>query len=276
MENGRDTRIESERICAAGQVFCLTCGCFGRLRDKRFSCILINGKERGEKEMTYKILLVEDDDMLVDIIRRNLSGWGYLVHAVEDFGKVMEAVGEFEPHLVLLDISLPFYNGYYWCTEIRKVSKVPVVFVSSSGDDMNLVMAVNMGADDFIAKPFRMDVLVAKIQAILRRTYAFGHAEPEVIRHKGVTLDLGSSVLTYGTKKLELTKNEFGILRVLMESAGKIVERGCLIQKLWETESFIDDNTLTVNVTRLRKKLESVGLFGYILTKKGIGYYVEG
>ena len=140
---------------------------------------------------------------------------------------------------------------------------------------MNLVMAINMGADDFVAKPFKMDVLVAKIQAVLRRTYAFANTRPDVLAHKGVTLNLSSAVLSHGTEKLELSKNEFRIMQVLMENAGKIVERGQLIQRLWETESFIDDNTLTVNVTRLRKKLEDIGLCDYILTKKGIGYYVE-
>lgn len=225
--------------------------------------------------MKYKILLVEDDETIVEILKRNLTKWGYLVEAADDFAQVMDTFRKTDPHLVLLDISLPFYNGYYWCTEIRKISNVPVVFLSSARDDMNLVMAINMGADDFVAKPFKMDVLVAKIQAVLRRTYAFANTRPDVLAHKGVTLNLSSAVLSHGTEKLELSKNEFRIMQVLMENAGKIVERGQLIQRLWETESFIDDNTLTVNVTRLRKKLEDIGLCGYILTKKGIGYYVE-
>ena len=187
----------------------------------------------------------------------------------------MQEFQDFEPQLVLMDISLPFYNGYYWCGEIRKVSKVPVIFLSSSGDDMNLVMAINLGADDFVAKPFRMEVLTAKIQAVLRRTYTFGTASPSVLPHKGLTLNLDTSVLSYGQEKLELGKNEFGILRTLMEHPGKIIERSVLIRNLWETESFIDDNTLTVNVTRLRRRLEDIGLKNYILTRKGMGYYVE-
>ena len=187
----------------------------------------------------------------------------------------MQEFQDFEPQLVLMDISLPFYNGYYWCGEIRKVSKVPVIFLSSSGDDMNLVMAINLGADDFVAKPFRMEVLTAKIQAVLRRTYTFGTASPSVLTHKGLTLNLDTSVLSYGQEKLELGKNEFGILRTLMEHPGKIIERSVLIRNLWETESFIDDNTLTVNVTRLRRRLEDIGLKNYILTRKGMGYYVE-
>ena len=225
--------------------------------------------------MKYRILLVEDDETMVDILKRNLEKWGYLVHVAEDFQNVMQEFQDFEPQLVLMDISLPFYNGYYWCGEIRKVSKVPVIFLSSSGDDMNLVMAINLGADDFVAKPFRMEVLTAKIQAVLRRTYTFGTVSPSVLTHKGLTLNLDTSVLSYGQEKLELGKNEFGILRTLMEHPGKIIERSVLIRNLWETESFIDDNTLTVNVTRLRRRLEDIGLKNYILTRKGIGYYVE-
>ena len=225
--------------------------------------------------MKYRILLVEDDETMVDILKRNLEKWGYLVHVAEDFQNVMQEFQDFEPQLVLMDISLPFYNGYYWCGEIRKVSKVPVIFLSSSGDDMNLVMAINLGADDFVAKPFRMEVLTAKIQAVLRRTYTFGTVSPSVLTHKGLTLNLDTSVLSYGQEKLELGKNEFGILRTLMEHPGKIIERSVLIRHLWETESFIDDNTLTVNVTRLRRRLEDIGLKNYILTRKGMGYYVE-
>ena len=225
--------------------------------------------------MKYRILLVEDDETMVDILKRNLEKWGYLVHVAEDFQNVMQEFQDFEPQLVLMDISLPFYNGYYWCGEIRKVSKVPVIFLSASGDDMNLVMAINLGADDFVAKPFRMEVLTAKIQAVLRRTYTFGTVSPSVLTHKGLTLNLDTSVLSYGQEKLELGKNEFGILRTLMEHPGKIIERSVLIRNLWETESFIDDNTLTVNVTRLRRRLEDIGLKNYILTRKGMGYYVE-
>ena len=225
--------------------------------------------------MKYRILLVEDDETMVDILKRNLEKWGYLVHVAEDFQNVMQEFQDFEPQLVLMDISLPFYNGYYWCGEIRKVSKGPVIFLSSSGDDMNLVMAINLGADDFVAKPFRMEVLTAKIQAVLRRTYTFGTVSPSVLTHKGLTLNLDTSVLSYGQEKLELGKNEFGILRTLMEHPGKIIERSVLIRNLWETESFIDDNTLTVNVTRLRRRLEDIGLKNYILTRKGMGYYVE-
>ncbi|OUQ47166.1 DNA-binding response regulator [Drancourtella sp. An12] len=225
--------------------------------------------------MKYRILLVEDDEMMVEILKRNLEKWGYLARGITDFQNVMDEFQSFEPQLVLMDISLPFYNGYYWCGEIRKVSQVPVIFLSSSGDDMNLVMAIQLGADDFVAKPFRMDVLTAKIQAVLRRAYTFGVSSTEVLAHKGVTLNLDSQILAFGDQKLELGKNEFGILRTLLEHPGKIIERTELIRNLWETESYIDDNTLTVNVTRLRRRLEEIGLKDYILTKKGVGYYVE-
>lgn len=223
----------------------------------------------------YKILIVEDDLVIAREISIQIQNWGYETKVIEDFTQVMAEFVSFSPQLVLMDISLPFYNGYYWCGEIRKVSKVPVIFLSSSGDDMNLVMAINLGADDFVAKPFRMEVLTAKIQAVLRRTYTFGTVSPSVLTHKGLTLNLDTSVLSYGQEKLELGKNEFGILRTLMEHPGKIIERSVLIRNLWETESFIDDNTLTVNVTRLRRRLEDIGLKNYILTRKGMGYYVE-
>ena len=223
----------------------------------------------------YKIMIIEDDLVMAEAIAKEMNAWGNEAVYVKNFQNVLSFFAAQAPHLVLMDITLPFYNGYYWCGEIRKVSKVPVIFLSSSGDDMNLVMAINLGADDFVAKPFRMEVLTAKIQAVLRRTYTFGTASPSVLTHKGLTLNLDTSVLSYGQEKLELGKNEFGILRTLMEHPGKIIERSVLIRNLWETESFIDDNTLTVNVTRLRRRLEDIGLKNYILTRKGMGYYVE-
>ena len=172
-----------------------------------------------------------------------------------------------------MDIKLPFYNGYYWCTEIRKVSKVPIIFLSSAADNMNIVMAVNMGGDDFIAKPFDLDVLTVKIQAMLRRSYDFV-SQSVVLEHQGATLNLTEATLTYGTEKLELTKNELRILQILMENKEKVVARDTLMAKLWESDSYIDENTLSVNVNRLRKKLECAGLVDFIQTKKGIGYRV--
>ncbi len=221
----------------------------------------------------YRILIVEDDTTITNVLERQLTKWGYLVETVTDFGGVLEQFTRYDPHLVLLDISLPFFNGYHWCAEIRKVSQTPILFLSSSGDNMNIVMAINLGADDFISKPFHLEVVTAKIQAILRRTYAFG-SELNTLKLGGVTLNLGESALVYGAERVELTKNELKILQTLMESGGHVVARDKMILKLWDTDSFIDDNTLTVNVTRLRKKLEGIGLSDFIKTKKGVGYLV--
>ncbi|MFA9379688.1 MAG: response regulator transcription factor [Acetanaerobacterium sp.] len=222
----------------------------------------------------YRILVVEDDPTITEVLERQLAKWGYLIRTVTDFGSVLEQFEAYEPHLVLLDISLPFFNGYHWCMEIRKVSQTPIIFLSSASDDMNLVMAINLGADDFVAKPFNLEVVTAKIQAILRRTYSFG-ADMNVIKLGGVSLNLGESALLYGSQRLELTKNEFKIIQLLMEAKGNIVTRDDIIKRLWETESFIDDNTLSVNVARLRKKLEGIGLTGFIVTHKGVGYLAE-
>ena len=221
----------------------------------------------------YRILIVEDDEMIAGSLKRHLERWDYEVIRVNDFANVMSEYASAAPQLVLMDIKLPFYNGYHWCSEIRKVSKVPIVFLSSASDNMNIVMAVNMGGDDFIAKPFDLDVLTAKIQAILRRSYDFV-SQSVVLEHKGAMLNLTEATLTYGNEKLELTKNELRILQVLMENKEKVVSRDTLMTKLWESDSYVDENTLSVNVNRLRKKLESVGLDDFIQTKKGIGYRI--
>ena len=221
----------------------------------------------------YKILIVEDDDTITAVLTRTLLKWNYEVQAVVDFGRVGEQFAQFSPDLVLLDISLPFFDGYYWCQEIRKTSQVPIIFISSAADDMNLVMAVNMGADDFLAKPFRLEVVLAKIQALLRRAYTFG-TRKDVIHAGEATLSLSDATLAYNGQKLELTKNEFRILSLLMEKKGCAVSRDEIICALWENEAFIDDNTLTVNMTRLRRKLEETGLKGFIETRKGMGYLI--
>lgn len=221
--------------------------------------------------MTYRIMLVEDDEAIVEVLKRQLTRWDYQVTAVKEFGRVLEEFERQKPHLVLMDIYLPFYNGYYWCGELRKISHVPVVFLSSAGDDMNLVMAINLGADDFLTKPFRMEVVLAKIQALLRRTYNFGN-DPHTKVYGGITLNLGESAVSYQDKKLSLTKNECRILELLMENKGEIVLRDELIEALWQTEDFIDDNTLTVNVARLRRRLKDIGLENVIQTKKSQGY----
>ncbi len=221
----------------------------------------------------YKIFIVEDDEMIAAGLKRHLENWGYAVECAQDLGNVMLEFVRAAPQLVLMDIKLPFYNGYHWCSEIRKISKVPVIFLSSAADNMNIVMAVNMGGDDFIAKPFDLDVLTVKIQAMLRRSYDFV-SQSVVLEHRGAMLNLTEAVLVYGSEKLELTKNELRILQVLMENKEKVVARDTLMTKLWESDSYVDENTLSVNVNRLRKKLESAGLSDFIQTKKGIGYRV--
>lgn len=175
---------------------------------------------------------------------------------------------------MLLDIALPFFNGYYWCGQIRAVSKVPIIFISSASDNMNIVMAMNMGGDDFIAKPFDLNVLMAKIHALLRRTYDFGAGVP-LLEHRGAILNTGDQTLTYQEQKIELTKNEYRILLALLESKGKVVSREKLMERLWQTDSYVDENTLTVNVYRLRRKLDTAGLVNFITTKFGTGYMIE-
>lgn len=199
------------------------------------------------------------------------AGMDYDVCCVEDFSNVVAEFVRFDPQLVLMDITLPFFNGYHWCSEIRKISKVPVIFLSSAADNMNIVMAVNMGADDFIPKPFDLEVLTVKIQAMLRRSYDFA-GTGSMLEHKGAILNLNETTLTYQEQKIELTKNEFRILEILMENKEKVVSRETLMTKLWESDNYVDENTLSVNVNRLRKKLEALGLEEFILTKKGIGY----
>jgi two-component system, OmpR family, response regulator protein BraR/BceR len=222
----------------------------------------------------YKILIIEDDTTIAYLIKDHLLRWDYEAECIQDFKNITEQVLNHKPHLILLDIMLPYFNGFHWCGEIRKVSKIPIMFVSSASDNMNIVMAINMGGDDFIAKPFDINVLIAKIQALIRRTYSFG-GQVNIIEHNGALLNLSDTTLIYNNKKVELTKNDFRILQLLMDNIGRVVSREEIMEHLWESDSFIDDNTLTVNVTRLRKKLDESGLFDFIKTKKGIGYMVE-
>lgn len=221
----------------------------------------------------YRIFLVEDDETIARLIKKHLEKWEYEVRTVQDFGNVL---GEFvvcDPQLVLLDIRLPFYNGHHWCTQIRQVSKVPIIFLSSVSDNMNIVMAMNMGADDFIPKPFDLEVLTAKMQALLRRSYDFAGSS-SMLEHKGMLLNLSDATLLYQEQKVELTKNELKILQTLIENKMQVVTRETLMTRLWESDMYVDENTLSVNVNRLRKKLTSIGLEDSILTKKGIGYQI--
>lgn len=221
----------------------------------------------------YKIFIVEDDQGIAEGIVELAETWGWNVRSVGDFRNVLAEFSAYAPHLVVLDITLPFFDGYHWCREIRKVSKVPIIFLSSAADNMNIVMAMNMGADDFISKPFDRNVLIAKIQALLRRTYDFAEAVP-VLEHRGAMLNTGERTLLYDGKEIELTKNEYRILETLLQKKGQVVSREALMERLWETDSFVDENTLTVNVNRLRKKLDQVGLCGFIRTKFGVGYLI--
>ncbi len=221
----------------------------------------------------YRIMIVEDDDTIASLLKKNLEGWGYEVFLIEDFAHVIQEFVKRDPQLVIMDLKLPFFNGYHWCDEIRRISQVPVLFLSSASDNMNMVMALSRGADDFMAKPFDLDVLVAKVQALIRRSYSFGKSA-SILEHKGAVLNMSSGSLTYEGQELTLTRNEWKILELLFQQAGKVVSRDSIMIKLWENDSFVDDNTLTVNMTRLRKKLAGIGLEDFIATKKGIGYSI--
>ena len=221
-----------------------------------------------------KVFIVEDDAVIAKTVAAHLTTWQMQVQCAGNFEKITEEVEDFQPDIIIMDIKLPYYNGFYWCQEIRKISSVPILFLSSMNDNMNIVMAMNMGGDEFIEKPFALNVLTAKVQALLRRAYSF-QGNVNVLEHEGMLLNLNDASLSYKGEKMSLTKNEFRILQMLMENSGKIIARDDIIARLWESDAFIDDNTLTVNVARLRKKLENVGMEGRIKTKKGIGYYLD-
>ena len=220
----------------------------------------------------YRVLLVEDDRGIAEALCAQLGDWGFAVRAVENFRDVTGEFRAFDPQLVLLDLMLPFQSGYHWCAELRKISNVPVMFLSSAADNLNIVTAMNMGADDFIAKPFDCAVLVAKMQALLRRSYDF--VQP-ALTCRGAQLCTDDQTLQFGAEKIALSKNEYRILLCLMEQKGNVVSRERLMERLWESEAFVDENTLTVNVNRLRKKLAAAGLADFITTKFGVGYLVE-
>ena len=222
----------------------------------------------------YRILIVEDDRDIAQAIQMQAQQWNFEASCAQNFRDVMAEFASFDPHLVLLDVSLPFFNGYHWCSEIRKTSQVPIIFISSASDNMNIVMAMNMGADDFIAKPFDLNVLIAKVQALMRRSYDYAPSAP-VLEHRGAILNTGDGSLFYREQQIELSKNEYRILLTLMRSKGKVVSREKLMEQLWSTDCFVDENTLSVNVGRLRKKLEAAGLNGFITTKFGVGYIIH-
>ena len=222
----------------------------------------------------YKIFLVEDDFSLADAVKSLLESYGSEVTAVKDFRNVTAEFSDANPHLVLMDIKLPFKDGYFWTSEIRKISSVPIVFLSSASDNMNIIMAINMGADDFIPKPVDAMVLNAKVNAILRRTYEIT-SNSQTVDFYGATLHLSDYTVTYSGKRTELTKNEFRILQILLDNRGKIVSRDTLMTHLWQNDIYVEENTLTVNMSRLRRKLEDSGLEGVIITKPGAGYIIK-
>ena len=219
----------------------------------------------------YRLFIVEDDEGIAGEVAALAESWDFEVSVCRDLRSVTAEFARVNPHVVLLDIALPFFNGYHWCSEIRKLSQVPIMFISSASDNMSIVMAMDMGGDDFIAKPFDANVLMAKLRSLLRRSYDFAPSAP-VLEHRGAFLNTGDSTLLYGRERLELTRNEYRILHCLMENRGRTVSRETLMERLWETDCFVDDNTLSVNVNRLRKKLEGIGLRDFITTRVGMGY----
>ena len=222
----------------------------------------------------YKILIVEDDKALCNNIKASISKWNFEGIAVQNFEDILKEFVKHNPHLVIMDINLPYFDGFYWCKKIRDISRVPIIFLSSRDSNMDIVMAVNMGGDDYVTKPFSMDILLAKMQALIRRAYSYGQVDEQIIECNGVILNINDGTLTYNEKKIELTKNEFKILQLLMKNKGKIISRDKIMRVLWESEYFISENTLTVNVNRLRSKLEDIGLKDLIVTKKSQGYMI--
>ncbi|MEE1304054.1 MAG: response regulator transcription factor [Agathobacter sp.] len=222
----------------------------------------------------HRIFIVEDDKMIAESVQKHLQQWGYEVVLATDFSNILGEVTKAGPDLILLDITLPNFNGFYWCREIRKMYKMPIIFISSASDNMNIVMAMDMGGDDFIAKPFDLSVLTAKIGAMLRRSYSFS-GQMSALEHQGVIFNMVDDTVSYQGEKIELSKNEAQIMTLLMENVGSIVSRDLIMMQLWDSDNFIDDNTLTVNITRIRKKLKDIGLDDFIKTKKGRGYIVE-
>lgn len=222
----------------------------------------------------FKIFVVEDDEKIADIIVQNLSKSGHNCIAAKQFSDIMPEFIEYEPDLVLMDIMLPFYDGYYWCGKIRLLSELPVIFISSKSEDMDIIIATNMGGDEYIVKPFSMDILQAKVSGLLRRTYSYSNTEMDVISHKNLFFNISACLVSANGNSVELTKNESQILALLLKNRGNVVSRDRIMRSLWKDASFIDDNTLTVNMTRLKKKLSGLGLESYIETKKNLGYIV--
>ncbi|MDM5304950.1 response regulator transcription factor [Peribacillus frigoritolerans] len=223
----------------------------------------------------FKIMIVEDDEKIRKIVADTLTKWKYDVVWIMEFDHILDDFEKFQPDLVLLDINLPTFDGFYWCQQIRAISSVPILFLSSRNQNMDIIMAINMGGDDFIQKPFDLDVLVAKISALLRRIYTYQNGHNLKLSHRDLSLHVTNSTIQFEEQSIELSRNEFIILQLMMRRIGKIVPREDLMQALWNDEQFVDDNTLTVNVNRLRRKITGVGLEDFIVTRKGMGYLIE-
>jgi DNA-binding response OmpR family regulator len=219
-------------------------------------------------------MIVEDEAVIRQLIMEELEKWQFETFGTTDFHQVLLDFKTEDPQLILLDINLPVFDGYYWCQKIREISKVPIIFISSRNTNMDMIMAMNMGADDFITKPFELDVLVAKINALLRRSYNYVENNSETISHNGLVLNVDNGSVDVNGEVIDLSKNEYRLLYILMKNHGKILSREKLLRALWDDERFVDDNTLTVNINRLRRKIEQAGVEGYIETKVGQGYII--
>ena len=222
----------------------------------------------------FKIFLIEDDEIIAKSLKKFLENWSYEVYLVKDYEKVFEEYKKIDPAIILIDISLPFFNGYYWCEQVRKVSNLPIIFISSASENLNKIMAMNMGADDYITKPFDLELLLAKVKALLRRSYEYKEILNN-ISYKDILIDRDKMLLIFDGREISLSKNEYLILEMMFRYPEKVFKREELMDKIWQTDEFIDDNTLTVNIMRLRKKLEDIGLKDFIKTKKKVGYYIE-
>lgn len=241
----------------------------------RYSINMMLQKDDCLEGRGMKIMIVEDDLTISDMVGETLEKWGFETVKIEDFDQIMHVFLNHDPHLVIMDINLPSFDGFYWCNKIREISKVPMIFLSSRDTPMDIVMSMNMGGDDYIQKPFHMDVLIAKINALLRRTYSYMETQSQTMEHDGIILNLENGEVLHGDRKSELTKTEFLILKILMKNKGIIVSRTKMMRSLWKNENFVDENTLTVNIARLRKKLVELGKEHFITTKKGQGYIIQ-
>jgi len=220
-----------------------------------------------------KILIIEDEEKIREELKDFLKRYGYETKGITSFENVIEETLKAKADLILLDINLPYFDGYYICREIRKVSNVPIIIVTSRDSDMDELMSINLGADDFITKPYNTQILLARIASLLRRT-SQSYENNDILEYKGLIYDIHKSEVSFENNKIELSKNENKILYMLIKNKERIVSRNDIIESLWDSDEFIDDNTLTVNINRLRKKLEEIGALDYLQTKRGQGYMI--